>query len=605
VVNAPTQTASHTYASAGTYTVSLTAKDTGGLMSSPATKSITVSAGTVTTVESRVAASADDAEQTVSNGSVNLTSSDLELIQDSSNQVVGMRWPGLAIPQGATITAAWIQFVSKEAWSVATSLTLKAQAADNAGTFTSTTSNVSSRPVTNNGASWVPVAWAVGDAGANQKTPDLSAVVQEVVSRPGWTSGNALAIIVNGSGHRTAWAYDGSPTQAPLLHVEFTSNGSQPPPTDNPPVAKLAVSQAASPPLTVSASGAGSTDSDQTPIASYSFTWGDGSSATAVNAPTQTATHTYSSAGTYTVTLTAKDTGGLTSSPVTASVTVTPPSGGGGGNVAVYVGYYDTHHPSYTKTKPSPWLGASGVTFVGKDDDGKGNWDSSALRVDNLTGSSMTVTVTCDIGSNHYALWGSRTIPANGMLIMAQTAFQNFDGSDTSPAGCYGCDPKLCLTQVVSTIPVIHVTAGGTTTNYYDNTQVLNTKGADGAGCPDTGGTRNDESQQWKQIGTTQSLRDGDPADENWVPQQMTFDAPAPNPVRDWMVIRYSIPKASRVFVGFYDVAGRLVSIVLDREMPAGIFQQGVTLGNVNPGVYYCQVQTAYGTVHRSVVVSR
>jgi hypothetical protein len=39
--------------------------------------------------------------------------------------------------------------------------------------------------------------------------------------------------------------------------------------------------------------------------------------------------------------------------------------------------------------------------------------------------------------------------------------------------------------------------------------------------------------------------------------------------------------------------------------MPAGIFQQGVTLGNVSPGVYYCQVQTAYGTVHRSVVVSR
>jgi len=300
-----------------------------------------------------------------------------------------------------------------------------------------------------------------------------------------------------------------------------------------------------------------------------------------LTAPAQTTTHTYSAAGSYTVTLTAKDTGGLTSAPVTANITVTSPTSG---NVAVYVGYYDTHHPSNLKPKPSPWLGSSGVTFVGKDDDGKGNWDSCGLRVDNLTGADMTnVVVTCDIGSNHYALWGTRTIPANGKLILAQTAFQNFDGSDTSPAGCYGCDPKLCLTKVVSTIPVIHVAAG----------------------CPDTGGTRNDESQQWKQLGTTQSFREGGPENENWVPEQMTFDAPAPNPVRDWMVIRYSLPRASRVFVGFYDVAGRLVQIVLDREMPAGIYQQGVTLGGVKPGVYYAQVQTRFGSMHRPVVVSR
>ena len=605
VVNAPATSAQHTYSAAGTYTVTLTVKDTGGLTSTPKTQSIAVAAPTVTTVETRIAVSSDDAEQLVSNGSMYLNSSDLELIQDGSDQIVGMRWPGLTIPPGATITAAYIQFVSKEAWSVATSLTLKAQAADNAVTFTTATSNVSSRPVTNASAAWAPMAWNVGDAGLNQRTPDLSALVQEVVSRPAWASGNALVIIVSGSGHRTAWASDGSPTQAPLLHVEYTSSGSQPPPVDLPPVAQLAVTQVSSPPLTVTASAAGSTDTDSTPIASYSFDWGDGSTATVVNAPTQSATHTYASAGTYAVTLTAKDTGGLTSSPVTSSITVNPPAQGGG-NVAVYVGYYDTHHPSNLKTKPSPWLGSPSVTFVGKDDDGKGNWDSSALRVDNLTGADLTnVVVTCDIGSNHYALWGTRTIPANGKLIMAQTAFQNFDGSDTSPAGCYGCDPKLCLTKVVSTIPVIHVAVGGTTTNYYDNTQVINTKGADGAGCPDTGGTRNDESQPWKQIGTSQSIREGGPENEDWIPDQMTFDAPAPNPVRDWMVIRYSVPGASRVFVGFYDVAGRLVQIVLDREMPAGIYQQGVTLGGVKPGVYYAQVQTRFGSMHRPVVVSR
>jgi len=599
VVNAPTQTATHTYAAAGPYTVTLIVTDTGAQASAQKTADINVTASVaVTTVEARVAASTDDAEQALT-GSMSLTSSDLELIHDGSDQIVGMRWTGLAIPTGATIRAAWIQFTSKEAQTEVTNLVLKAQAADNAATFTSTTNNISSRTLTTAAAAWAPVAWTSGLAGANQRTPDLSDVVREVVGRPGWAFGNALAIIVSGTGHRTAWAWNGSATSAALLHIEY-SGGSAP--VDNPPVANLAVTQAPSPPLTVSASAAGSTDTDITPIASYSFDWGDGSSPTVVNAPGQTASHTYASTGTYTVTLTAKDTGGLTSAPVSSSVNVvaTPAA-----KVAVYVGYYDTHHSGHTQPKPSPWEGSPGVVFVGKADDSAYNWDSSALRVDNLTGASMTVLVSCDIGSKRFDLWGSRTIPAGGILVLAQTAFQNFDGSDTSPAGCYGCDPSLCLTKVVSTIPVIHVTVAGVLTNYYDNTQVLNTKGADGAGCPYTGG-RNDESQQWKQIGTTAAAIEGTP-DENgeFVPERMTFDAPAPNPVRDWMVIRFMLPKASRVAVDILDVAGRRVRTSLERDMPAGIFQQGVTLEGLDPGVYYCQVRTAYGSMHRPVVVSR
>ena len=37
---------------------------------------------------------------------------------------------------------------------------------------------------------------APGEAGPSQRTPNLAAVVQEVVDRPGWASGNALAIMV-------------------------------------------------------------------------------------------------------------------------------------------------------------------------------------------------------------------------------------------------------------------------------------------------------------------------------------------------------------------------------------------------------------------------
>jgi hypothetical protein len=211
-----------------------------------------------------------------------VNSSDLELIHDTSDQIVGMRWVGLAVPPGSTITAAWIQFSAKESQSEVTNLNFRAQAADAAPAFTTGRNNVGARPRTSSVVTWSPVAWNAGEIGANQRTPDLKSIIQEVVNRPGWAINSPLAIIVDGSGHRTTWAWDGNALQAPLLHVEYTSGT---PPPDLPPVAALSVTQSASPPLTILASAAGSADSDTTPIASYSFDWGDGAAATVVNAP--------------------------------------------------------------------------------------------------------------------------------------------------------------------------------------------------------------------------------------------------------------------------------------------------------------------------------
>ena len=76
--------------------------------------------------------------------------------------------------------------------------------------------------------SWSPPAWTlVGEAGASQRTPELSSVLQEIVGRPGWASGNALALIITGTGHRTAESFEGKVAAAALLHVEFASGGAQ------------------------------------------------------------------------------------------------------------------------------------------------------------------------------------------------------------------------------------------------------------------------------------------------------------------------------------------------------------------------------------------
>src|SRR5438552_3606473 len=294
----------------------ISAPRAGGSLPPPASSTPTTTASTI--LEGRTIASSDDAEEFADSvKTMYLKSSDLELTHDTYDQTVGMRWTGLTIPSGSTITAAYIQFASKESNSQTTNLTISGQAADNATTFTSTSGDISSRPRTAGRIGWAPAPWVVGEVGPNQQTPDLSAVIQEIVNRPGWASGNALVLIITGTGHRTAWAYDGSPTQSPLLHVEYASSS-----IDNPPTARLSVTQASSPALTVTADASASTDPDATPIASYQFDFGDGSPPVTTTAPTATAQHTYAAAGTYTVTLTATDTGGLTSAPAAASLMV-------------------------------------------------------------------------------------------------------------------------------------------------------------------------------------------------------------------------------------------------------------------------------------------
>ena len=172
--------------------------------------------------ETRVAASSDDAEES-SAGRVSTNSSDLELNYDRSYQTVGLRFSGTAIPRGATIVNAYIQFQTDETQSWMTSLTIQGENTDNAGAFLRLTGNISSRSQTTAAVSWSPPPWTtVGEAGPDQQTPDIASVIQEIVNRPGWSSDNAMVLIITGTGERVAESYDGNPAAAPLLHVEFT-----------------------------------------------------------------------------------------------------------------------------------------------------------------------------------------------------------------------------------------------------------------------------------------------------------------------------------------------------------------------------------------------
>jgi hypothetical protein len=187
----------------------------------------------IAAVDVRVGASTDDAEEQTT-GSMSMSSSKLDMMLDvgtttNTNAMIGMRFLGLGIPSGTTITNAYLQFTAAQVQTGPITLTMQAQAADDAPALTSTKRSLTSRTRTAAAVTWNVTSWVqVNDSGSAERSPDLTAVVQEVVNRAGWTPTSALTLLVTGtgSGVRVARSYDGAPTQAALLHVEYQSTQS-------------------------------------------------------------------------------------------------------------------------------------------------------------------------------------------------------------------------------------------------------------------------------------------------------------------------------------------------------------------------------------------
>ena len=210
-----------TFSDAGTYVLELTADDGEVTASDEVTIEVIEEGAQGYTLDVRVATGSDDAEEYAS-GDVNITSEDLELVNDGSDQTVGIRFVGVDIPQGATILNAYVQFQVDETGSDATSLIIEGEDIDDALAFASSIGNISSRIKTQASVLWSPLAWSTaGDAGPDQQTPDISQIIQEIVNRADWVSGNSLAVIITGTGKRVAEAYEGDQGGAPLLHVEY------------------------------------------------------------------------------------------------------------------------------------------------------------------------------------------------------------------------------------------------------------------------------------------------------------------------------------------------------------------------------------------------
>ncbi len=190
--------------------------------------SMSIVCGELTEKTFTIAAETDDAEEEVSSGSMDVTSSDLELIEDGEEQVVGLRFESVQIPARGILHSAYIQFTVDETDSEATSLTFRGEMATASTTFTDTDSDISSRTTTSESVVWnnVPAWDTTGEDGIRQRSPSLVSIIEEITAQSGWDSGNPLTFIISGNGKRVAESYDTNDSSdgAPVLSLFYSCN---------------------------------------------------------------------------------------------------------------------------------------------------------------------------------------------------------------------------------------------------------------------------------------------------------------------------------------------------------------------------------------------
>ena len=116
---------------------------------------------------------------------------------------MGLRFRGIYVPQGASIDSAFVRLHAHEGKSAAdvAIIDIYGEATDDAATFDSIGFNdnylVTDRPRTNAKATWtVDEDWVIWQG---YQTADIGSIIQEIVNRPGWQSGNAIALLFLGN----------------------------------------------------------------------------------------------------------------------------------------------------------------------------------------------------------------------------------------------------------------------------------------------------------------------------------------------------------------------------------------------------------------------
>jgi|GEM_PF-2124880 len=188
----------------------------------------------------RIADGDDDVEERLDrDGALDITSSDLEFPYEDEGQGdlqrVAMRFVNVGIPKGVEILGSYLEFEVDETkgGTEPVSVIIDAQLSPDAEAFENVAYNVSERSFTETVVPWSVPEWTT----TNEKfqTPDITALIQEIINQEGWSAGNAMVFTLQddpdnpSTGVRCAEAYDGEVKAAPLLQITAISEAATQP----------------------------------------------------------------------------------------------------------------------------------------------------------------------------------------------------------------------------------------------------------------------------------------------------------------------------------------------------------------------------------------
>lgn len=188
------------------------------------------------TINVQVAASGDDV--IVDSGAFGATNNNNGAgLRTAQPMYSGNRFTGVAVGQGATISSAVLTWKARFSRTTgAPILRVYGLNEDNCAAFTNQ-ANLDARALTTASAQWTNAVidnWVI----ETEYTLNVTTILQEIVNRAGWVSGNAVGLRVQndaGDDYRYAYSYDSDPTKAPKLAVTYTGGGGggdTTPPTD-------------------------------------------------------------------------------------------------------------------------------------------------------------------------------------------------------------------------------------------------------------------------------------------------------------------------------------------------------------------------------------
>jgi hypothetical protein len=168
----------------------------------------------------RPLASADDVRGVSENLALDGT-----VIQVSGSNILALiRFPNMTIPQGATITSAVLQGYFYNTSYDSGALTLAGIAADNRGAF----AEADTTPTWTTATVAVDISNVMTSGSGFYTIATVTGIVQEIVNRAGWASGNAIALGMHSqtSGDLRIYAWDYSDhTYAAKLIINYTASG--------------------------------------------------------------------------------------------------------------------------------------------------------------------------------------------------------------------------------------------------------------------------------------------------------------------------------------------------------------------------------------------